>query len=112
MKLSKLAAKPQLKQLTIDDAIIVENYGEPIEFYIYDRQDMTTFMKLASLENDKNDISQIAELVNDLILDEDGKKVVTDGNVLPTDVMLKVIEVTVKNLGNSLIQTSPTSQAK
>lgn len=104
MKLAKLAAKPQLKQITIDDADIVEKYGESIDFWIYDRQNMSTFMKLASLEDSK-DLSAVAEVVNELILDEDGTPVLVDGNELPVDVMMKVIEVTVNQLGNSVNQT-------
>lgn len=110
MKLSKLAAKPTLTLVVLDDEKIVETYGEPIEFYVYDRQDMTTFMKLASLEGEQ-DFGAIASVVEDLVLDEDGNKVLGNGNMLPVDVMLKVIETTVRQLGNAVSQTSVTLQA-
>jgi len=44
-----------------------------------------------------------------MVMDEKGNKILTDGNVLPVDVMLKVVEKTVTRLGNSVTQTSKTS---
>jgi hypothetical protein len=38
MKLEKLASKPQLIKLIIDDAEIIEEFGEPLEFWTWDRQ--------------------------------------------------------------------------
>ena len=108
MKLEALASKPKLTAITIDDEKIVENYGEPLEFYIYDRQPMDVFMKLAALEGEHS-VGDITTLAGEMIMDEKGKKILTDGNVLPVDVMLKVVEATVTRLGNSVAQTSETS---
>lgn len=104
MKLSALAAKPQLIPVIVDDEAIVKKYGETLEFYIYDRQDMDTFMKLATMEGEE-DMSVLGDVVQKMILDEKGNPIVKDGNVLPVDVMLKVIEKTVRYLGNSVTQT-------
>lgn len=106
MKLEALLSKPQLVKVTIDDADIVQRYGEALEFYIYDRQDMDTYMRLAAVDGDETNLSKIANIVKDIILDEKGKKIITDNNILPVDVMIKVIEVTIKNLGNAASQTS------
>ena len=38
MKLSQLAAKPTLIKLELDDEDVVKEYGEPLEFWIHDRQ--------------------------------------------------------------------------
>ena len=108
MKLEALASKPKLTPITIDDKKIVETYGEALEFYIYDRQPMDVFMKLAALEGE-NSVGDIATLAGEMIMDEKGKKILTDGNVLPVDVMLKVVEATVTRLGNSVTQISETS---
>lgn len=104
MKLSALTSKPKLEKIVIDDEKIVKSYGEPIEFYVYDRQGMDTFMKLASLDGEQ-DIATISQVIKDLILDENGKKIISDDNLLPVDVMIKCIEVTVRRLGNSITQT-------
>ena len=105
MKLEALASKPQLMKITIDNAELVEKYGDAIEFHIYDRQDMDTFMKLATIEGD-NHFSQISKVVQTLVLDAKGNQVLADGNTLPIDIMVKVVETVVERLGNSMTQTS------
>ena len=104
MKLSQLTSKPKLEKIVIDDEKIVASYGEPIEFWVYDRQGMDTFMKLATLEGEQ-DVATISEVVKNLILDEKGNKILDGDNLLPVDVMIKCIEVTVRRLGNSITQT-------
>ena len=104
MKLQQLASKPTLLKQVIDDAEIVEKYGEPVEFYVYDRYDMNTLMRLASVEGEN--FSAITDIVKELVLDEEGNPVITDENSLPLDIMLKVVEATVNQLGNLANQTS------
>jgi hypothetical protein len=105
MKLETLASKPQLMKITIDDKNLVEKYGDAIEFHIYDRQDMDTFMKLASVEG-TNQFSEISKVVQTLVLDAKGNPVLADGNTLPLDIMIKVVEAVIERLGNSMTQTS------
>jgi hypothetical protein len=105
MNLKSLAAKPKLIKLTIDDKDLVEKYGEAIDFYIYDRYDMNTFMKLAVMEEGA-DMSQLTDLVEDLIMDEKGVKLTEADGILPMDIMLKVVETTVNSLGNAVSQAS------
>ena len=105
MKLQTLVSTPQLQKITIDDEAIVEKYGEEIDFYIYDRQDMDTYMSLATLGEDTS-ISTVAKVVSKIILTEDGNRILEDNQQLPMDMMLKVVEETVKHLGNSMTQTS------
>jgi len=105
MKLNQLAKEPKLTKVSIDDPAIVKSYGEPIEFYVYDRVDMATFMKLANLQGEKN-IADVVETMKELILNEDGSPVVVTGKVLPNDIMIKAVEKTVQTLGNFATQTS------
>jgi hypothetical protein len=105
MKLQTLVSTPQLQKITIDDEAIVEKYGEEIDFYIYDRQDMDTYMSLATLGEDTS-ISAVSKVVSKIILTEDGNRILEDNQQLPMDMMLKVVEETVKHLGNSMTQTS------
>lgn len=104
MKLSKLVAKPQLIKITIDDEDIVKEYGEAVEFWIYDRQPMDVFMQLASV--DSTNVAQISTVISDMVLDENGKPVLKGGGALPISVMMKVIQTVVETLGNGLSQTS------
>lgn len=97
MKINQIASKPQLIKLVIDNEAIVAEFGEPIEFYTWDRQPLDKFMKLASIKQDRPD--EIIAIVRDLILDEDGKVVLKDDIMLPTKVLIEVIQKVVETLG-------------
>ena len=97
MKLSQIAAKPQLVTIALDDADIVKEYGEPIEFYTWDRQPLDTFMKLANAN--QQDQGQMIEIVRGLILDEKGKPIIDSENMLPTNILIKAIAKIVEKLG-------------
>lgn len=103
MKLSQLAAQPQLQKIILDDETTVKEYGEAIEFWVYDRQDMDTYMKMATLKD--NDFSQITGLVQHMILDEKGNPILDGKRQLPVALMIKVVERVVQNLGNVISQT-------
>lgn len=97
MKLSQLSAKPQLIELTIDDEETVKDFGEAITFHTWDRQPMDVFMKLANMQN--GEVSNIIGIVKTLILDENGKEVLKDDAMLPTNVLMKAITKVTDLLG-------------
>lgn len=97
MKLKELAAKPQLKEMLIDDKQIVEAYGEELQFFINDRLTIEQYTKLASLN--QNDMGEMFTAMRDLILDEEGQPVMCDGNVLPMDVMNAAMIKVTESLG-------------
>lgn len=103
MKLQQLAAKPKLIKAVIDDEKTIEAYGEEVEFWMYDRADLDTYFELANVD-DKN-FATLAKIVSKLVLDEKGEPILKDGNVLPIDLSVKIIEIAVKALGNSVTQT-------
>lgn len=103
MKLAALAAKPKLVKITIDEAEIIERYGEALEFYIYDRQSMETYMNLSQLT--ENNIDEIVNTILPLVLDEDGTPALDPKDQLPIDVAVKVIEKVTISLGNLASQT-------
>tara|TARA_R100000951_G_C2650024_1_gene184063 strand:- start:1828 stop:2154 length:327 start_codon:yes stop_codon:yes gene_type:complete len=106
MKLSELAKEPKLTKVSIDDPAILKSYGgDPIDFWVYDRVDIATFMQLANLEGNQ-DMSQVISTMKDLILDEKGAPIISKGRVLPNDVMIKAVEQTVTALGNFANPTS------
>ena len=96
MKLSELSQKPKLIKILIDKKEIVKKYGEELEFHIYDRQPLDVFTKLA---NAKEDTAGVTELIQTMILDEEGNPVVKDGNVLPLDVIMEAVTLITKELG-------------
>lgn len=97
MKLSQLAAKPQLIKIELDDEDTIKEYGESLEFYTWDRQPLETFMKLAGSK--EGDSSQMISIVKTLILDEDGKEIIKDELMLPASILIKVVSKIVDALG-------------
>lgn len=99
MKLSQIKAKPQLIKVTIDDEDIVSEYGEPLEFYTWDRQPMDVFVRMASTES--MDTGKIFELVRTLVLDETGQRVFKDKDdeTVPGKVLMRVVTKVVEILG-------------
>mgnify|MGYP003636615174 CR=1 FL=1 len=97
MKLKDLAAKPQLTEMLINDAEIVEEYGEELSFYVHDRLPIEQYTKLASLNT--SDTAEMFMAMKDLILDEDGMPVMNDGNVLPLNVLTAAVTKVTEMLG-------------
>ena len=97
MKLSQLASKPQLIKLSIDDEDTVKEHGEAIDFWTWDRQPLDTFMKLAN--SDQANAGAMIDIVRTLILDENGKEVISKDLMLPSSVLIKVSSKIVETLG-------------
>lgn len=97
MKLSQIAAKPKLIVFSLDDEATVKEYGEPVEFYSWDRQPLDIFMRLANA--DQQNLVEMITLVKTLILDEQGKEIIKDENMLPSNLLIKVIAKVVETLG-------------
>ena len=97
MQLEQLAVQPQLTKLTITEPKIVEKYGEELEFYVYDRQKLDVFAKMASVTEEN--AMQYSTLLTDLILNEKGEPVMSDDKVLPIDVLTEAIKLIGEMLG-------------
>ena len=97
MKLTQLAAKPRLVKILLDDEDTVTEYGEPIEFWVYDRQPLERFISMASMRAE--DFASLVRVVNDMVLDEQGQPVLKAEETLPTPVMTRVINKVVETLG-------------
>lgn len=97
MKLSELARKPQLVEVTIDTPEIIEEYGEPLTFHTLDRQPMDVFLRMASMTQDN--YAEIVNCVRDLILTETGEPMLADGAALPPRVIMAVVGVVIDGLG-------------
>jgi len=98
MKLSQLAAKPQLVEVKLDDADTVKAYGEPLVFHTWDRQPLEIFTKLAAAN--QSDVGEMVNVVRRLILDEKGKEVIHGETMLPPQILIKAIAKIVEQLGN------------
>lgn len=100
MKLSQLVSQPSLQRIVIDSPAIVEKYGEEIEFWIYDRVDMDTFMRVAQL-NDGEDFSGIMQMLVTLMRDETGEQLVQNASELPLDVLVEAANKVADSLGKT-----------
>jgi len=97
MKLSELAKKPQLIKLTIEKKDIVEKYGDALEFYMYDRQPIDIFSKMADITSDN--AGEYINILQNVILREDGSPVITEEEILPIDVLTEAMVLIGDRLG-------------
>lgn len=97
MNLKQLAKKPQLIKIIMDDEDLVKEFGEPIEFWTWDRQPMETFLKLSTVNTQEP--GTIINVVRELILDEDANPIISNDVGLPTHVMMRVVTKVVEGLG-------------
>lgn len=98
MKLSQLAAQPQLVEILLDDADTVREHGEPVSFWTWDRQPLDVFMRLATAQT--TDPTVMIGLVNQLMLDDQGQPIIRDGHMLPTPLLVRAIGRLTERLGN------------
>ena len=97
MKLTQLAAKPQLIKIELNDEEVVKEFGEALEFWIWDRQPMDKFVRMAQMKGE--DMGELITAVNEMVLDEEGNSIIKDELMLPTNIMTKVIGKVVETLG-------------
>jgi len=103
MKLSELSQKPKLIEVFLEDEATVEEFGEPLSFWTWDRQPMDTFIKLANLSSESETqtikIGDMIDVVRTLVLDEKGKEIISTNNTLPVNVLTKVMTKVTETLG-------------
>lgn len=97
MKISQLAHEPKLIKVEVDSEQIREEYDDAIEFWCYDRQPLNKFVRFANMTSEQ--YPELLEFCQELILDEDGNKVLVDNKVLPTKVLLECVNKVVEQLG-------------
>jgi len=97
VNLSEISKAPALTKIIVDDAETVEEYGESIEFYTWDRQPMHMFMKLGTINQDNTE--ELLDVVSNLVLDEEGNKIFEDDKTIPMNLMIKIINIIVEDLG-------------
>jgi len=97
MKLSQICSEPKLVEVKLDDKDVIKEYGEALTFYTWDRQPMDVFMRLANI--DQKNTGDLINIVKTLILDEEGKQVLNDKNMLSTSILIKAIAKVTEQLG-------------
>lgn len=97
IKINQIASKPQLIKLVLSDDETKQALGDELEFYTWDRQPLDKFMKLAKVQQDNPE--EIIAIVKDLILDEEGNVVIKDDVMIPTPILVRIIQKVVETLG-------------
>lgn len=107
MDLRAVAQTPKLVKITLDDPAIVETYGESIDFWMYDRQDISTYLRFSTI---KDNTTELIAVVRDLVRDKSGNQMLAENQVLPLDIMTSMIQAVTQHLGNSTSQTTAGSE--
>lgn len=104
MDLKAAAKKPKLQKFSLDSEYVIDEYGEPLEFYMYDRYPMPTYIRLSTVQ--PSDTAGMLDVIRELVLDAQGTTMLDADDQLPPKVMVDMINVVVEQLGNLAGQTS------
>lgn len=105
MNIEDFKIKPELSLFSLDAPEIIEKYGEPIQFYMYDHYSLTRYFEFFRAQSD-GDTTKLSELVKDMILDDKGKKILDKDHELPIDIFTQVIIKISDHLGKSETKNS------
>jgi hypothetical protein len=100
MDIKKFARKPQLVEVALDDAALVEAYGDTIKFWMYDFVDINTYFDFFRSQSDKND-NQLNAMLRSIILNAEGKPSLEEGDSLPIDIAVAALTKINEILGKS-----------
>ena len=105
MNINELAKKPQLEEVTLDDADLIETYGEPITFWMFDHVDINTYFDFYKYQSEQNG-ELLMSALRKIILNAEGKPAIDEETVLPVDVSLAALTKINEHLGKSRAKLS------
>jgi hypothetical protein len=105
MNITNFVKKPQLIEMSIDDADIVEAYNEPVKFWMRDHLDLDTYFDFYRYQKESTSDALMGTL-RKIILKEDGTPAVAEDEVLPLDLTLAVLVKVNEQLGKSKTKKS------
>jgi hypothetical protein len=97
--LTEFAKKPELLEIKIDTPEIIEEYGEPVVFYMKDYVDINTYFDFFRAQTDKD--SELDTILRKIVLNEKGEPSIKEGHTLPVDLAVAVLTKINDNLGKS-----------
>jgi hypothetical protein len=100
MDITNFIKKPQLLEIALDDASIVETYGEAVTFYMKDHVDLDTYFDFYRYQQESSN-EQLMTTLRKIILKSDGTRALADGEILPIDLTLAILVRVNDNLGKS-----------
>jgi hypothetical protein len=105
MDLQKLATKPKLVEVIIDDPEIVKEYGETISFWMMNHLDIMTYFDFYRSQN-LSDTIQFQKVLSKILLNEQGQPVLKEDEQLPIDITLAILTRMNEVLGKSKTRPS------
>lgn len=105
MDISKFAKKPTLTKIVMDDAELVEAYGEAIEFHMLDQMSISTYFEFYRLQQEQ-DSDKLNDLIRKIILKEDGTPALEESEIFPVDLTLGLLVKINDFLGKSKTKAS------
>jgi hypothetical protein len=97
MKLNQIISKPQLTRVELDNEEVIRIYGEPLEWWVWDRQPLDKFFKMMNADAASGE--QIVAVLTEMILDETGEPLLKDGASLPTNILMMVVTKMTEMMG-------------
>lgn len=109
MNIQEFASTPKLIEITLDDEVLLEKYGEEITFYTYDIVGLSTYFEFFNARSDQQ-YEQLDKIIKKLILNDKGKPALKDNEDLPIDIAAaainKIGEILGKSQSKASIQTN------
>lgn len=103
MDLKAVAKKPKLQKISLDAEHVIATYGESLDFYMYDRYDMPTYIRLSAV--DQTNTAEMLDVIREMVLDASGNSMLEPEDQLPPAVMVDMMNAVVAQLGNLDRQT-------
>lgn len=111
MDISKLAKKPTLIELKIDDKDTIDTYGEPVTFYMMDQMDLVSYFAFYKVQKEENS-ELLNQMLRKIILTSEGKPALGPEDLLPVDLTLAVLVKIGTVLGKSKPKDTSTSMTE
>ena len=105
MDISKFAKKPALTKIVMDDAEVIEQCGETIEFHMLDQMSISTYFEFYRLQQEQ-DSDNLNDLLRKIVLKDDGTPALTEEEIFPVDLTLGLLVKINEFLGKSKTKTS------
>lgn len=105
MDIGKLAKKPELVEIKLDDQDLIENYGEEITFWMKDHLDLSTYFDFYKFQQESTS-EQLMATLRKIILNAEKQPAIADDEILPVDITLAVLVKINDQLGKSKTKLS------
>lgn len=103
--LADFAKKPDLIEITLDTPDIVEEFGEPVKFYMNDYLDITTYFDFYRAQ--ANADGSLETCLRKILLNDQGQPCLSEGFTLPINLAVAVLAKVNENLGK--LKTKPST---